>query len=76
MILAAHDFRCHVARRSTSLARIVRGKDACDAKVSEAKIAFIIKDQILRLYIPVNDSLFVNFLDAQNHLDGNQEARL
>jgi hypothetical protein len=33
-------------------------------------------EEVIRLYVPVDDSLFVHLLDALNHLDGDHEARL
>ena len=43
MILSAHDFRCHVTWRTTSLSGIVWRQNACYTKVGQPQITFIIK---------------------------------
>ena len=74
VVLPAHDFGCHVARRSTRLTRIVGRKDARNSKISQAQVSMVIEYQILRLNISVDDLLLMDgFQSVQQARD--EEAR-
>ena len=66
MVLPAHHFWGHVAWRPTGFTRVIRRQNPCDAEVSEAEVALVIKDEILRFDVPVNNQLRMHRLQCVN----------
>ena len=64
MVLAAHDFRCHVSWSSTCVSVIVWLHNSGDTQVCQSQISFFVKYQILWLYVPVNDIVQMQELKA------------
>ena len=63
MVLAAHDLRSHVARRSAGLLGVVRAPDPGDAEVSQSEIATLVENQVLWLDVPVEDAFLVDVFE-------------
>ena len=64
MILSAHYFRSHISRSSRCILRVVWSPDSGDSEVGYAKIPLFIEDQVFRLYVPMDDILVVDKLQA------------
>lgn len=75
MILAAEDLRSHISWSPTSIAIIVRAERSGNAQISDMSKTFAVQDDVLRFYIPMNDSLSVEVFQAQKNANY-QEFRL
>lgn len=67
MVLPAHDFRSHVARRTTSISTVIRLHYSCDSQIRDSQESLIIKHQILRLDIPMDDVIEMQELQSNDH---------
>lgn len=74
VILTTHDFRGHVARSPTGFAGVVWGQDSGDSEVGQSEVAFIVKDEIFRLDVPVDNELGVDGLECVDEAS-NEKAR-
>ena len=75
MILPTHYFWRHVARRSGSVLVIILSEDFRDTHISDSNVAVFIHDNILRLYISMNDTLSVHIVETKDHAS-DHELRL
>jgi len=75
MILSAHNFRRHIPWRATCVLLIIRCPDTSNSKVCKTKISIILKDQILRLHISMDDPLVMDVLQRENKAS-NEELHL
>ena len=66
MVLSAHHLWSHVSRSATGLTRVVGRQDPCHTEISQTKVAFVVKDEILRLDVPMDDELCVDSLKGVN----------
>jgi len=73
MVLPAHDLGSHVARGAACLARVVRRQDPCHTEISQAQIAFVVKDEIFRLDVSMDNELCVHCLKCVDQA-GDKEA--
>ena len=64
MILSAHHFWCHVARRAWRVFRVFWVPETSNTQICDAEIAVFIKDQILGLYVSMQNRIFVEVLQA------------
>ena len=62
MGLFAHHFRCHVARCSRSVFRVVGVPDSGDSEICNLEVAICIEDKILGFYISVQNTFLVKIL--------------
>jgi len=60
MVLTAHDLGSHIARSATGLAGVVGRQDPCYTEIGQAKIALVVKDEILRLDVSMDNELCVH----------------
>lgn len=72
MIHAANDFRSHVSRRSAGFFRVVLLSSSGHSKVSDPKIAILLKHQVLRLQISMNDALGMYILKRKDDTSSNK----
>ncbi len=84
VVLTAHNFGCHVARRPRGVLGVVGSPLAGDPKVRNADVpcggvkeililTIFFEDEVLWLNIAVDDILVVDVLEARNHT-GDEEA--
>ena len=64
VILSAHHFWCHVARRSRGVMSVVWCPNSRDTHVGDPNIAIALQEQVLRLDVPVNNPVVVHVLEA------------
>lgn len=78
MILPAHNLRCynyyelrcwllcceitHVARRARSVLRVFGSPDSCDAEICNSQVTILVKNQVFRLDISMDNVFVVNVL--------------
>ena len=67
MILSAHHFGSHVARSSTCVSAVVGLDYPCDTQIGGSKVTLVIKDQVLRLDISVDDVVEVEILKTDQN---------
>ena len=67
MVLSAHDFWCHVARRARGVMRVVRRPNARDTHISNPNIAIALKQQVLWLNVPMDDSIAMHVFKTNNN---------
>jgi hypothetical protein len=66
MVLSAHHLGSHVSWGATGLTRVVGRQDPCHSEISQTKVAFVVKDEIFRLNVPMDDELCVDCLKGVN----------
>lgn len=67
MVLPAHDFWSHVARCATSISTVIRLHYPRDTQIRNPQESLIIKHQILRLNIPMDDVIEMQELQSNDH---------
>lgn len=67
MVLPAHDFRCHVTRCATRISTVVRLHYSRNTQVRDPQESLIIKHQILRLDISMDDVIEMQELQSNDH---------
>lgn len=67
VILATHDFRCHVARRTTGVISVVFPPLAWDSQVSQPNVAIRLQHKILRFNVSMNHFISMQILEGQNN---------
>lgn len=55
MVLPAHDFRCHISRSAAGVCAVVWLHHSCNPQISYSNVPFIIKHQVFRLDVAVDD---------------------
>ena len=65
VVLPAHNLRGHVARRPRGVLGVVGVPHPGYPQVGDPQVAFIIKDQVLRLYVSVQDALPMQVLKTK-----------
>ena len=63
VVLAAHYFWRHVARSAARVLVVLSLLKARDAEVSHTQVAMLVKDQILRFNVSMDNTLRVNVLE-------------
>ena len=67
VVLATHNFGCHVAWRARGIMRVVRRPDPRDAHVGYAHVAVRLKQQVFRLDVAMNHTITVHVLQPHNY---------
>ena len=75
VILPTQNFGRHIARGPTCITIVIRTIWPCNSQVSYPCVSLSIKYDILRLYVPVDYSLWVQVPQTQHYTD-NQKLRL
>ena len=75
MILPFHDFGRHVTRCAAVVNAVIGGPQSCYAEICDSEVAFLIKDKVFWLEIPVQDTSVMHLFQAFNHAC-NKEAGL
>lgn len=65
VVLATHDFRRHVAWGSRCVFSVLRVPNSSDAHIRNSEVTFIVKNEIFRLNVAVNDRFSVQEVQAQ-----------
>lgn len=68
MILTTHDFWSHIARGTAGIVGVVLTELSRNAKISDSQIAFRVKDQVLRLDVPMDNFILVHVLQANQNV--------
>ena len=74
VILPTHDLWGHIARCTACLAWVVRWEDARHPKICQSQVAIVVKDQVFRFDIPMDDLLRMDGLKCM-HKASNEETR-
>ena len=72
VILSAHNFRSHIARRARCVLRVLRVPQTCNTQIRDPQVAILVKYQVLRLDITMQDGILVKIFEAEKHA-GNEE---
>ena len=72
VILTTHHFRCHVTRSTRGILRVLRVPKSGNSQISNAEIALLVEDQVLRLDVSMKNGVLVEVLEAEEHA-GNEE---
>ena len=67
VILTAHDLRCHIARSTRRVLRVLRLKNLRDAHVGNSYIAVRLHHDILGLDVPMDHALIVHVFKSEHH---------
>lgn len=67
VILATHDFWCHITGRSRGIFRILRVPQSGNTQISHAKITLLVEHKVFWLNVSVQDCVLVQILQAQKH---------
>lgn len=67
MILATHHFRCHIAGRARGILAILWFKNLGDSHISDANVAILFHDDVLRFDVTMDNSLVMHVLQAEHH---------
>jgi len=59
VILSTHNFGGHVARRATCVFGVLWVPNPGDTQVGDPQVAVLVKDQVFRLNIPMEDTVLV-----------------
>ena len=68
VVLSAHHLWSHVSRCSARIVRVILPVLTRDAEISNSQVSISIKDQILRLHIPMNDVVLMDVLESNDHV--------
>lgn len=66
MILSTHHFWCHIPRSPRCVFLVLRVPDTSDTEVSDPKVAILVKYEILRLDVTVDNALVMNIFKSLN----------
>ena len=71
VVLPAHHLRSHVARSPAGVCRIVGLDESSNAEIGGSEVALVVKDQVFRFDVPMDDVVEVQVLEA--HQDAGDE---
>ena len=72
VILAAHDLGSHIAGRARCVLRVLRVPQTCNTQIRDPQVTILVKYQVLRLDITMQDGILVKIFEAEKHA-GNEE---
>ena len=67
VILPTHHLRCHIARRSRSIFRVLWVPYSSDTQVSNTQVTLFVEHEILWLDISVQNAVLVQVLQTEQH---------
>ena len=67
MILAAHDLRCHIARRTGRIRRVFGAQNLRNTHICDSHVAILLHNYVFRLYVPMDHALIVHVLQTKHH---------
>lgn len=69
MVLAAKHFRGHISGSAASVTTIIRAKRTGNSQISHPCIALLIQNNVLGLYVSMDDSSRMQVAESQQHAD-------
>lgn len=75
MLLPIHDFRSHVARRSTCIIGVILPKLPRYSQICDPQISLRVQYQIFRFDIPVDDLILMHVIESNEDI-GNKKFGL
>ena len=67
VVLAAHDLGSHIAGRARCVLGVLGVPQASNTQIRDPQVAILVKDQVLRFDIPMQDGILVKIFEAEKH---------